>query len=82
MSTSTTVAIPPHKILLVRLKWREKWLDVLSPKEVNLHPRDTQARGRSEKPSTDYYDMMRIHLQVCEKLLPGQALRNNEKKAR
>lgn len=65
----------------MRQKWREERLDVLGPKEANLHPRDTQARGRPEKPGTKDHETVEIHAQVCENLLYGQARRKIEKKA-
>lgn len=73
--------IPPHKMLLVRLKWREERLDVLSPKEVNLHPRDTQARGIPKKSGANHHDTFRIHIKSCAIVLTDQARRNDGRKA-
>jgi hypothetical protein len=81
MHPGPATTIPPHQVLLVRLKWGEERLDVLSSKEVNLHPRDTQARGRPEKSGTNHHDTIENHLQSCEMFLSDQARRKDGKKA-
>lgn len=74
-------SIPLHKVMLVRLEWREERLDVLSPKEIDFHPRDTQARGRTEKSDANHHDTIGIHLQKCEMFLSDQARHNDGRKS-
>lgn len=82
MHPRRATAIPPHKVVLVGLKWREQRLDLLGSKEVALQNWNAQARGRPEEPGTDHRDTVGEHLQSCKIFLFEQSLRDVGRNAR
>lgn len=81
MPPISATAIPPHKIILVRLKWGEVRLDVFSSKEVNLNPRDTQARGTPEKSGANHHDTIGKHIQSSRVFVYDQTRHSDNRKA-
>lgn len=80
MTPIPAIAISPHKIILVRLKWGEMRLDVLSSKEVNFNPRDTQTRGVPEKSGANHHDTIGKHLQSSGVFVYDQTRHSDNRK--